>query len=155
MKAAALSLLERGLGWRLLSARLLLRLFFGSLCACRRCRCRCTRRSILGWSIFLLAKEVVSDNIVDNFFQQLADKHAHRGLAEPGASIAVLASMASLLSTVSIPTWTASATLWLSLLWVSACCVPQCLLSEAPGDVAPLASGSQGRSRLPWPRAAG
>lgn len=130
---------------------LLLRLLFGRPRCCRR---RCRGCGILRWGVSLAAEEVMADNVVHDLFQQLPDQHAHRGLAEPRALVAVLAWAAAPLVIVAAPA-VAPATLWLPVLWISACCVPQRLLPETPGDVAPFASWSQGGPRLAWPRATG
>lgn len=124
----------------------------------RRCYCWCRRRrggGVLRWRASLSPEEVVADDVVDDLFQQLPDQHAHGGLAEAGAFVAVLVRRAaSPRFVVAIPA-AVPATLRLPLLRVPACRVSQCLLSETPGDIASFASWSQRGSCLPRPRAAG
>ena len=152
----ALPLLERGLGVGLLQVGLLLRrLLVGRPCyvCCRHRRPR-RRRGILGWSVVPAPEEVVADDVVHDLFQQLANQHAHRGLPEPRAPVAVLACVACPLFVVAIPA-AAPAALWLPLLGIPACWVPKCVLPVSPGGIAPFANGPQDGSRLSWPRATG
>lgn len=96
----------------------------------------------------------MTDNIVDNLFQQLADQHAHRGLAKPRALIAVLVCVACPLLIAAVSA-VAPANLWFPALRISTCCIPQRLLPKTPGDIASFASWSQDGPCLSWPRAAG